>query len=88
MRSCPWASSRPTPGGPSSSKVRRTLSHCLIDNVLARLSDRPVIALVDETNAPARLMYGAMGWTVEKTVTAGWPVPQLVYRSGDRPPAA
>ena len=77
----------PDAGGPSSSKVRRTLSHCLIDHVLARLSDRPVIALVDETNAPARLMYGAMGWTVERTVTAGWPVPQLVYRSGDRPMA-
>jgi hypothetical protein len=78
----------PDAGGPSSSKVRRTLSHCLIDHVLTRLSDRPVIALVDETNAPARLMYSAMGWTVEKTVTAGWPVPQLVYRSGDRPTAA
>jgi hypothetical protein len=41
---------------------------------------RPLVALVDETNAPARRLYDDLGWTVSEKLTAGWPVTQLVYR--------
>jgi hypothetical protein len=75
----------PELGGSSSSKVRRTLPRQLLESVLTELADQPVIALVDETNTSAKLMYGSLGWTVVDTVTAGWPIPQLVYRSPDEP---
>jgi hypothetical protein len=43
--------------------------------------DRPVQALVDESNLAARLMYGELGWDVAGKVHVGWPEPQLVYRT-------
>jgi hypothetical protein len=59
---------------------RRRLARLLMESVTAELDGQPVIALVDETNGPARLMYADLGWTMDGRVTAGWPVPQLVYR--------
>lgn len=59
---------------------RRRLARLLMESVLRELDDQPVIALVDETNGPARLMYADLGWNIDGRVTAGWPVAQLVYR--------
>lgn len=73
----------PEHGGPASATVRRRVTHELLRSVLAALDGRTVVALVDESNTLARLMYGGMDWTVTGRVTAGWPVPQLVYQSPD-----
>lgn len=74
----------PEAGGPTSSKVRRVLARQLVGCGLEMLGDRPAIALVDDTNVSARALYTSLGWTVSAKVTAGWPTPQIVYRS---PPA-
>ncbi len=69
--------------GLSSGPSRRRLARALMESVLAELAGLDVIALVDESNAPARLMYADLGWTMAERVTAGWPVPQLIYRLGE-----
>jgi hypothetical protein len=74
----------PEHGGPVSASVRRRVTRELLRSTLAALDGRTVVALVDESNTLARLMYGGMGWTVTDRVTAGWPVPQLVYQSPDK----
>jgi ribosomal protein S18 acetylase RimI-like enzyme len=61
--------------GPSRRQVARTLMDAASEHL-----PRPLVALVDETNAPARRMYDELGWTVSDRLTAGWPVTQLVYR--------
>jgi hypothetical protein len=66
---------RRTAPGPS----RRQVALMLMRAVEQHLP-RPLVALVDETNAPARRLYDDLGWTVSEKLTAGWPVTQLVYR--------
>ena len=61
-------------------RVPRRFVQCAVDHV----SDRPIQALVDESNLAARLMYGELGWEVVGKVHIGWPIPQLVYQA---PPA-
>jgi hypothetical protein len=73
----------PEQGGPASASVRRRVTRELMRSALAAFEGRTVIALVDESNTLARLMYGSMSWTVIARVTAGWPVPQLVYQTPD-----
>jgi hypothetical protein len=75
----------PEHGGPVSASVRRRVTRELLRSALAALEGRTVVALVDESNTLVRLMYSGMGWTVTGRVTAGWPVPQLVYQSPDEP---
>lgn len=78
----------PDQGGPASSAVRRRVSRDLLRSALTGLGERPVVALVDESNTMARLMYGSLGWTVSGRVTSGWPVPQLIYQSPPQPTKA
>jgi hypothetical protein len=58
---------------------RRQVAHTMMEAVSPHLP-RPLTALVDESNEPARRMYDQMGWVVSDRLSAGWPVTQLVYR--------
>jgi hypothetical protein len=68
--------SRPDGAPPLS---RRQVAWMMMDAVRPHLP-LPLTALVDETNTAARRMYDDMGWKVSDRFTAGWPVPQLVFR--------
>ena len=70
----------PDAGGPVSSKVRRRLARELVETGVELLADLPVVALVDETNVAARLLYNDLGWQDTERLTKGWAVPQIVFR--------
>jgi hypothetical protein len=71
---------RPTRrSGETTGVSRRQVALTLIEAASQHLP-RPVITLVDETNIPSRRLFEELGWTVSDRHTAGWPVPQLVYR--------
>ncbi len=70
---------------PTSAGERRDAARGLLQRILTDLPDQQVVAFVDENNTPAQLMYCALDWVVIERVSAGWPVPQLVFSS---PPAA
>jgi hypothetical protein len=70
---------RTRPSGATTGVSRRQVALMLIEAAGQHLP-RPVITLVDETNVPSRRLFEGMGWTVSDRHTAGWPVPQLVYR--------
>jgi len=74
----------PDDGGPVSSKVRRRLARELVERGGELLEDLPVVALVDETNVAARLMYNDLGWEDTERLTKGWAVPQIVFRREPR----
>jgi hypothetical protein len=74
---------RPSAKGQRANLERGRVARGMLDWAVRELADQPIQALVDETNLPARLMYGELGWTATGRVETGWPVPQLVYT---RPP--
>jgi hypothetical protein len=65
--------------GETTGMSRRQVALILIEAASQHLP-RPIITLVDETNVPSRRLFEGLGWTVSDRHTAGWPVPQLVYR--------
>ena len=70
----------PPEAGQRPSRERRRIARNFVQWAVEHVPDRPIQALVDETNLAARLMYGELGWDVAGKVEVGWPVPQLVYR--------
>ena len=66
------------------SRARRRIARTFVQWAVDHVADRPIQALVDESNLPARLMYGELGWDVVGKVHVGWPVPQLVYQTPSR----
>lgn len=77
----------PGGGGPASSKTRRRLARHLVDAALEPLADLPTVALVDETNIAARLLYNDLGWEDTARLTTGWAIPQIVFRREANPSA-
>ena len=67
--------------GQRASRERRRIPRTFVQWAVEHVPDRPVQALVDESNLAARLMYGELGWDVAGKVHVGWPEPQLVYRT-------
>ena len=63
-----------------SSKLRRRLARRLVDAALDSLVDLPTVALVDETNIAARVMYNDLDWEATDRLTTGWAIPQIVFR--------
>jgi len=72
----------PPEAGQRPSRERRRIARHFVQWAVEHVPDRPIQALVDETNLAARLMYGELGWDVAGKVEVGWPVRQLVYRTG------
>jgi len=71
----------PPEPGQRPSRERRRIARTFVRWAVEHVPDRPVQALVDESNLAARLMYGELGWDVVGKVEIGWPVPQLVYQT-------
>ena len=71
---------RPTrrPGATTGASTRQ-VAVMLIEAASQHLP-RPLITLVDETNIPSRRLFEDLGWTASDRHTAGWLVPQVVYR--------
>ena len=70
---------RPAQEGQRANRERGRVARELLSWAVKELSDQPIQALVDETNLPARLMYGELGWEATGRVETGWPIPQLVF---------
>ncbi len=70
---------RTSANGQRANLERGRVARGMLSWAVKELADQPIQALVDETNLPARLMYGELGWTVTRRVETGWPVPQLVF---------
>jgi hypothetical protein len=71
----------PPEPGQRPSKERRRIARTFVQWAVEHVPDRPLQALVDESNLAARLMYGELGWDVAGKVEVGWPEPQLVYQT-------
>ena len=77
----------PPAQGQRASRERRRVARRFVQCAVDHVADRPIQALVDESNLAARLMYGELGWEVVGKVHIGWPIPQLVYQAPRRRPA-
>ena len=75
----------PPEPGQRPSRERRRIARTFVRWAVEHIPDRPVQALVDESNLAARLMYGELGWDVVGKAQVGWPVPQLVYQAPQDP---
>ena len=75
----------PPEPGQRPSRERRRIARNFVQWAVEHVADRPIQALVDESNLAARLMYGELGWDVVGKVEVGWPVPQLVYQTPQAP---
>jgi hypothetical protein len=75
----------PLEAGQRGSRERRRVARTFVRWAVEQVPGQTVQALVDESNLPARLMYGDLGWEVVGRVQVGWPLPQLVYQAPQEP---